>query len=163
MAVDVAEVYRNSQQREVFVYGKHTPTTRNQLYYPFWLLLWKIDSFLNIKTEKRAPYMNSWYVSGMWNCFLKTGGRVDLILKSQNNLVKYIYSFPLQTPWFLSKIIPPTNLDPTNPSQQFLPIQLFSMSVECSTVVRFYFKYIGYCSVQLRLFIIVIEAWLLIV
>lgn len=90
--------------------------------------------------------------------FLKTGGGLDLILKSQNNLVKYIYSFPLQTPWFLSKIIPPMNLDPTNPSQQFLPIQLFSMSVECSTVVRFYFKYIGYCSVKLRLFIIVIEA-----
>lgn len=92
--------------------------------------------------------------------FLKTGGGLDLILKSQNNLVKYIYqySFPLQTPWFLSKIIPQTNLDPTNPSQQFLPIQLLSMSVECSTVVRFYFKYIGYCSVQLCLFIIVIEA-----
>lgn len=54
MAVDVAEVYRNSQQREVFVYGKHTPTTRNQLYYPFWLLLVEnVKDWLFFKSKNR--------------------------------------------------------------------------------------------------------------
>lgn len=38
--------------------------------------MWKIDFFLNLKIEKRVLYMNSWYVFGMWNCFLKIGGRV---------------------------------------------------------------------------------------
>lgn len=62
MAVDVAEVYRSSQQREVFVYGEHTPTTRNQLYYPFWLLLvenvkdWLFVFFKSKNREKGTIY-----------------------------------------------------------------------------------------------------------
>lgn len=54
MAVDVAEVYRSSQQREVFVYGKHTPTIRNQLYYPFWLpLVENVKDWLFFKSKIR--------------------------------------------------------------------------------------------------------------
>lgn len=54
MAVDVAEVYRSSQQREVFVYGEHTPTIRNQLYYPFLLLLVEnVKDWLFFKSKNR--------------------------------------------------------------------------------------------------------------
>lgn len=82
MAVDVAEVYRNSQQREVFVYGKHTPTTRNQLYYPFWLLLVEnVKDWLFFKSkirEKGTIYEQ--LARGI--VFWKQGGGLDLILKS---------------------------------------------------------------------------------
>lgn len=79
MAVDVADVYRSSQQREVFVYGKHTPTIRNQLYYPFWLpLVENVKDWLFFKSKNREKGTKYEQLVCLWHVelFFENGGRV---------------------------------------------------------------------------------------